>query len=121
MLGPPAAWPDGVTEPLPVGVPPFEYPLSLGVAGAGLRAAGLFAGGAGGVGLAFTAGAPFVAGAGGGGGLVTAGGGGGGGGAARTSSRYAAGVQPDADRSSLLPSHQPVKMLARSKSRINDV
>lgn len=99
MLGPPPLWPCGVAEPLPVGVPPFEYPLSLGVAGAatGLRAAGLFAGGRGGPGLALTAGAPFVAGAGGGGGLAAAGGGGGGGGGPRTSSRYAAGVQPDAD------------------------
>ena len=101
ILGPPL-WPDGVAAPLPVGVPPFEYPLSRGVSGAAgfVRFAGLLAGGAGGVGLAFTAGAPFAfaaAGAGGGGGRVAAAGAGGGGGGARTSSRYAAGVQPDAD------------------------
>lgn len=116
-LGPPPCCPEGVTEPLPVGVPPFEYPLSLGVLGAaGLRAAGRFAGGAGGVGLALTAGAPFAfaaAGAGGGGGLEAAGGAGGGGGGARTSSRYAAGVQPDADPSILFPSHHPAIPLVR--------
>ena len=99
-LGVPPPWPEGVTDPLPVGVPPFEYPLSLGVVSgaAGLPLTGRFAGGAGGVGFAFTAGAPFAlaaAGAGGGGGRVTVAGGGGGG--ARTSSRYAAGVHPDAD------------------------
>lgn len=112
MLGPPL-WPDGVAAPLPVGVPPFEYPLSLGVFGAAglVRFAGLFAGGAGGVGFAFTAGVPFAlpaAGAGGGGARAAAGAGGGGGGA-RTSSRYAAGVQPEADWSNLLPSHHPMR------------
>lgn len=84
--GAPPAPPCGVTLPLPFGVPPFEYPLSLG--GGASRffpLAGLFAGGAGGVGFALT---PLVAaGAGGGGGREAATGGGGGGGAARTSSR----------------------------------
>jgi hypothetical protein len=82
---------------------PPEYPLSRGVLPpAGFLPAGLFAGGAGGVGFAFVAGAPFAtplafaaAGAGGGGGLLAAAGGGGG--ACRTSSRYAAGVQPEAE------------------------
>lgn len=88
--GPPP--PLGVAAPLPLGVPPFEYPLSLGASGAGgalFLPTGLFAGGAGGVGLAFTAGAPFVfaaAGVGGGGGRVVVAGGGGGG-TERTSSR----------------------------------
>jgi hypothetical protein len=65
----------------------------------GLRPAGRFAGGAGGVGFALAAPlAPGVglaaAGAGGGGGRAATGGGGG---ACLTSSRYAAGAQPDAE------------------------
>lgn len=70
-------WLDSVAVPLL----PLAYPLSLGgVSRPGLRPAGRFAGGAGGVGLAVAA-----AGAGGGGGRAAAGGGGGG--ACLTSSR----------------------------------
>ena len=75
-----AFWLDGVAEPLF----PFAYALSRGgVSGPGLRAAGLFAGGAGGVGFALAAPlalaeALAAAGAGGGGGRAAAGGGGGG-------------------------------------------
>lgn len=77
-----------------------------------LRPAGRFAGGAGGVGLALSAGAPFpapftrlAAGAGGGGGRAATTGGGGG--ACLTSSRYAAGAQPEAEESKRRASHQP--------------
>jgi hypothetical protein len=82
-----AFWLEGVAVPLL----PLAYPLSLGgVSRPGLRPAGRFAGGAGGVGFALAAPlAPGVglaaAGAGGGGGRAAAGGGGGG--ACLTSSR----------------------------------
>lgn len=97
----PGLVPVGVAVPL---LPPFEYPLSLGAPGdgAGLRPAGRFAGGAGAT-LPFAT--PFAAGAGGGGGRDATGGGGG---ACLTSSRYAAGVQPDAEESIRRPSHQPI-------------
>ena len=81
----------------------------------GLRPTGRFAGGAGGVGFALAA--PFAprvdltaAGAGGGGGREAAGGGGGG--ACLTSSRYAAGAQPEAEWSRRFASHHPVTLLA---------
>jgi hypothetical protein len=104
-------WLDGVAEPLL----PLAYPLSLGgVSSPGLRPTGRFAGGAGGVGFALAA--PFApgvdltaAGAGGGGGREAAGGGGGG--ACLTSSRYAAGAQPEAEWSRRFASHHPVTLL----------
>lgn len=89
----------------PSGVPLFEYPLSLGAAtgAAVFLPAGRLAGGAGGVGLPLVAvaplGSPFVlpvVGAGGGGGREAATGGGGGG-TCFNSSRYAAGVHPEAE------------------------
>jgi hypothetical protein len=85
------------------------------VSSAGFRPTGRFAGGAGGVGFAlaapFTAGVCLAAaGAGGGGGREAAGGGGGG--ACFTSSRYAAGAQPEAEWSRRFASHQPVILLA---------
>jgi len=85
--------------------------LSLGAGGgAGFLPAGLFPGGAGGLGLAFRPGleAPLV--------IVplamdATGAGGGGGGAGFAASwcgaRYAEGVQPSLEPSSFLPSHHP--------------
>ena len=72
----------------PVSLTPLPlYPLSL-LSGAGLRAAGRLAGGAGGLGL------PFAGRAGAGGGAACA-------------SRYALGAQPEADLSRREASHQP--------------
>lgn len=78
----------------PVSLALPEYPLSL-LSGAGLRAAGRLAGGAGGFGL------PFAGRAGG------AGGGGGGAVLTMCSSRYALGAQPEADLSRREANHQP--------------
>lgn len=90
---PPAILPLLSRAPVSLALP--EYPLSLlALSGAGLRAAGLLAGGAGGFGL------PFAG---------RAGGGGGGAGALLTtcSSRYALGAQPEALLSRREASHQP--------------
>jgi hypothetical protein len=92
---------------VPLSVP---LPLPPGAGGAGLRPAGRFAGGGGGIFLPATAPLAF----GGAGGIERActGGGGGGAGLATTSSRYADGAQPEAEPSMRFASHHPVNLLA---------
>ena len=95
----------GVDVPLSV-----PLPLPPGAGGAGLRPAGRFAGGGGGIFLPATAPLAF----GGAGGIERActGGGGGGAGLATTSSRYADGAHPDAEPSIRFASHHPAYSLA---------
>jgi hypothetical protein len=92
---------------VPLSVP---LPLPPGAEGAGLRPAGRFAGGGGGIFLPATAPLAF----GGAGGIERActGGGGGGAGLATTSSRYADGAHPEAEPSMRFASHHPVNLLA---------
>jgi hypothetical protein len=92
---------------VPLSVP---LPLPPGAGGAGLRPAGRFDGGGGGIFLPATAPLAF----GGAGGIERActGGGGGGAGLATTSSRYAVGAHPEADPSMRFASHHPEYALA---------